>query len=292
MLCGYPDEDIYIFSSVRPKIGKVFSSDGFEERKKELLKSCRHDIIELGKEEAREILEKAKLDHAHIIEELQSLPPAQYRDLLNFSYRYEKKLLEQFTSKHQRKIEYHWRRKNTSSESLPTLVPSKPEKKKKHRLLLKERRKKRDKKRRSMKRKSRAADIKKIVEEIKNNNLVHNFSSQDIPDEAYLYLSLGSTFAPVKDVKRHDHDYDAKLFGRKLAWAAYHHSKNTSPAVTEEVATPTVVAEATTNRWSYPEDLKPTGTSWPPEADKRLDSLLQHLNQTIERTQRERGRLT
>ena len=119
----------------------------------------------------------------------------------------------------------------------------------------------------------------------------NNFSSQDIPDEAYLCMSLGSTFAPVKNVKRHDHVYDAKLFGRKLAWAAYHHSKNTSPAVTEEVATPTVVAEATTNRWSYPEDLKPTGTSWPPEADKRLDSLLQHLNQTIERTQRERGSL-
>ena len=105
MLCDYPDEDI--FSSVRPKIGKVFPNDGFEERKKELLKVCRQNIIELGKEEALEMLERVKLDHSRIVEELQSLPPAQYRDLLNFSYRYEKKLLEQFTRKHQRKIEYH-----------------------------------------------------------------------------------------------------------------------------------------------------------------------------------------
>ena len=118
LLCDYPDEDI--FSSVRPKIGKVFSTDGFEERKKELLKSCRHNIIELGKEEALEISERAKLNHSRIVGELQSLPPAQYRDLLNFSYRYEKKLLEQFTSKHQRKIEYHWRKKNIPGEPPPT----------------------------------------------------------------------------------------------------------------------------------------------------------------------------
>ena len=120
LLCDYPDEDI--FSSVRPKIGKVFSTDGFEERKKELLKSCRHNIIELGKEEALEILERAKLDHSRIVGELQSLPPAQYRDLLNFSYRYEKKLLEQFTSKHQRKIEYHWRKKNIPGEVVNPLL--------------------------------------------------------------------------------------------------------------------------------------------------------------------------
>ena len=40
---------------------------------------------------------------------------------------------------------------------------------------------------------------------IKNNNLVHNFSTQAIPDEAYVQLALGGTFAPVKDVRRHDH---------------------------------------------------------------------------------------
>ena len=115
--------------------------------------------------------------------------------------------------------------------------------------------------------------------------MVHNFSSQDIPDEAYLYLALKSTFAPVKDVKRHDHVYDAKLFGRKLAWAAYHHTKNTSPAVPEESATSTDVAEALTNRRGNPQDLKPTGISWPPESVETVDSLLEDL-------ERKRGRLT
>jgi hypothetical protein len=51
-----------------------------------------------------------------------------------------------------------------------------------------------------------------------------------------------------------------------------------------------IVAEPSTNRWSYPEDIKSTGTSWPPESDKRVDSLLEDLNQTIERAPKRKGK--
>jgi hypothetical protein len=89
LLCDHLDQDI--FSSVRPRIGKVFSLDTLEDRKKEFLKDCRHNIIFLGKEEALELLETAKANHATLVEEHQALPPVQYRELLNCSFRHEKK---------------------------------------------------------------------------------------------------------------------------------------------------------------------------------------------------------
>jgi hypothetical protein len=59
------------------------------------------------------------------------------------------------------------------------------------------------------------------VEEIKKSNQVINLSSVDVPDDVYLYLSLGSTFVPHKKPSQHDLVYDTKMFTRKLAWQAY-----------------------------------------------------------------------
>ena len=99
----------------------------------------------------------------------------------------------------------------------------KPEKKSKHRESLKERRRKRDKLRREKKCNEKVAKLNTTIKEIKKSNLVRNVSSHEIPGEAYLYLALGSTFAPVHHVKKHDHVYDGKIITRKLAWSAYHH---------------------------------------------------------------------
>ena len=133
---------------------------------------------------------------------------------------------------------------------MPTpLVSPKPEKKKKNHVLLKKRRKKRDKERRQKRKNQKEDDIKKKVQEIKSKNLVHNFSSQDIPDDAYLYLALGNTFAIVKDVKRHDHVFDGKLFGRKITWAAYHHKKSSEPEPNGEIKGP--FHHKSAQRWEY-----------------------------------------
>ena len=89
-------------------------------------------------------------------------------------------------------------------------------------------------------------------------------------DEAYLYLGLGSTFAPVKDVTRHDHVFDSKLFGRKLAWAAFHH-KQQPQASTDQGEDPTQEDEQN-HRWSYPKTLAMAPTA--------LQDRLGHPNQT------------
>ena len=60
------------------------------------------------------------------------------------------------------------------------------------------------------------------IQSIKESNLVKNFSEEVVPDEAYLYLALGSTFCPVADKNLHDYVFDAKDFCRKLAWSVYH----------------------------------------------------------------------
>ena len=166
---------------------------------------------------------------------------------------------------------------------MPTpLVSPKPEKKKKNHILLKKRRKRRDRERRQKRKNQKEDDIKKKVQEIKSKNLVHNFSSQDIPDDAYLYLALGNTFAIVKDVKRHDHVFDGKLFGRKIAWAAYHHKKSSEPEPNGEDVSPSETTETLAHRWDYPDELSPSGSSWPPETDKRVENLLEELKRTIE----------
>ena len=36
------------------------------------------------------------------------------------------------------------------------------------------------------------------------------------------------------------------------------------------------------HRWDYPDELSPSGSSWPPETDKRVENLLEELKRTIE----------
>ena len=67
--------------------------------------------------------------------------------------------------------------------------------------------------------------VQEEIQKIKDSNLVKNFSSEEIPDEAYLYLSLGSTFSSTVPPKKHDYVFDAKEFCRKLAWSSYHEEK-------------------------------------------------------------------
>ena len=78
------------------------------------------------------------------------------------------------------------------------------------------------KKRRERKQKAKKEKIVIEINKIKESNLVRNFSSIEIPDSAYLYLALGSGFVPAKTAEKHDYIFDAKEFGKKLAWKVYH----------------------------------------------------------------------
>ena len=61
---------------------------------------------------------------------------------------------------------------------------------------------------------------KSRLEKIKANNQVINFSSLDIPDTAYFFLSKGLNFVPSYLGDKIDLKYDALEFIRKLTWKA------------------------------------------------------------------------
>ena len=219
-----------IFTSIRPKIGKKFNQDCNEREKIGYLEECRLKLVELAVSEARVNLTSARNNHKQLCEDLQCLQPGQYKEMLNYSYQLEKNLLNKFTKKHQVKVTRYKEMNNVTDSHLPTM---KPEKKTKNRILTKTRRKKRDKKRRLETKEIKKKKSDDLVKEIKDNNLVHNFSKEEIPDAAYIFLALGSNFVPTRNIKSHDHVFDTKLFSRKLAWAAHHHRRRTEGSIEE-----------------------------------------------------------
>ena len=85
--------------------------------------------------------------------------------------------------------------------------------------------KKYKKQKRVRKQQERRTKIEVEIQNIKKSNLVKNFSNEEVPDEAYLYLALGSTFCPTSKPRKHDYLYDAKEFCRKLAWSTYYENR-------------------------------------------------------------------
>ena len=62
--------------------------------------------------------------------------------------------------------------------------------------------------RRGKKTRLREEREEEILREVKDGKLVYNLSSVVIPDCAYLFLSLGSSFVPSKIRSKHDDVYD------------------------------------------------------------------------------------
>ena len=59
------------------------------------------------------------------------------------------------------------------------------------------------------------------MKEIKEKNIVVNFSSMEIPNTVYLYLAKGLNYIPVYKGDKSNLKYDAMEFVRKLAWKHY-----------------------------------------------------------------------
>ena len=67
----------------------------------------------------------------------------------------------------------------------------------------------------------KAERIKKIVDKIKDENIVVNLSNQDIPDAVYIFLQKGLGFVPSHKMDIQDFKYDTIEFIRKLEWRAF-----------------------------------------------------------------------
>ena len=141
---------------------------------------------------------------------------------------------------------------------------------------LQNKRKNRRKKDKKRMKKERA--LSNRIESIKDSNLVHNFSSMDVPDEAYLFLSLGSSFIPAAMSKKHDDVYDTKLFARKLRWRAFFEEKkgrlDQEPELVEETGN-------VTNAIVAPQRLKPKGSSQPLYQNRRLEDIIGVMSERV-----------
>ena len=113
-------------------------------------------------------------------------------------------------------------------------------------------------------------DYKVIREVVSKKKAIKTFKERDepykvnlaeeIPDEAYLYLSLGSTFSSTVNPKKHDYVFDTKEFCRKLAWSAYHENQKKEGENKGEVDLAKLFEsdedEEQKQSWKFPQKLK------------------------------------
>ena len=283
--CGM---DADLFSSLRVHVGKVYTENLLEEKKSVILKTCQKELLELSRREALANFQcdRENVKHFFEREDVQALSYENYKLLTNICYSHEASLISKLSQKHEQKI--------ARFESVLCEDPSprnviKPEKRVKHRSKKKVWRRKRQRRKRietSMEKKQKQ---KLLLEKIKSSNLVLNFSSQEITDEMYFYLALGSTFVPSKVYDKHDFVYDAKAFCRKLAWSFYHsesdaHYTNNNMARSNatDVMNSSENKETRISGWKPPAKLRIKGQSFPQLNSKLCDQVMKKIMSDIE----------
>ena len=121
--------------------------------------------------------------------------------------------------------------------------------------------------------------------------MVKNFSKEEVPDEVYLYLALGSNFCPTSRPEKHDFIFDGKEFCRKLAWSAYFENQrreretaianltddeaNLNASNSEEEDTGLLYG------WGLPQKLKTKSRSLPEFNDNLLTSVTEKIKDGI-----------
>ena len=275
-----------LFSSLRVRVGKVYTENDLEEKKSMILKACQNDLLELSRKEAVANLQcdRENVKHFFNSTSVQALSYENYKHLTNICYSHERLVISKLSQKHERKM--------ARFESFVCKSPApksviKPDKKLKHRSKKREWRRKKQKRKR--KKSSAEKKLKQMIklERIKSSNLVLNFSNQEIPDEMYFYLALGSTFVPSKVYDKHDFVFDAKTFCRKLAWAFYH-SEGCAPYACnntsrhDQPAVMNVGEDSLISCWKPSAKLKIKGKSFPQVNSKFCDQVMKKIVSDVE----------
>ena len=277
-------KNLDIFTSVRPKIGKTYKNPHLEEQAKYNLEKCRLSILDLSIKEAEENLLKARREFRQLFLSSQGKEPNTYLKMSNFAYNEEKRHILRLRQKHEQKIKNHIRKVSPDNETHnmeESHVMLKPEKRIKHRVLMRLKNKRHNKAIREKKKKNTAESLKDKIKQIKSSNQVVNFTTVEVPDAAYLYLSLGSTFVPYKKVNKHDLLYDTKQFINKLAWSAYFHEN--FPEAEVPTTTPTRSPNSTETHTplidlkEVRKKLKPPSRNSPPSTNKLFELVKQKL---------------
>ena len=213
--------DVYMFGSLRPKIGKRFQDEALEKLKCALLNECRAGILPISIEEVDKDIthNHSKLEDLFGNMAASDISQQEYMQTSNKIQRKEVKISNKIRTDHERKINHFVKKLNVDSRTSQTHV--KPEKKIKHPDLKRTRKIERHRTRNQQKRDNKREQVSTQIQSIKESNLVHNFSSLKVPDSAYMFLALGSSFVPSKCGSKHDDIYDIKMFARKLRWTSF-----------------------------------------------------------------------
>ena len=285
LTCGM---DTDLFSSLRVHVGKFYAENDLEEKKSVILKKCQKDLLELSRLEAVANLKRDRENLRTFFErgDVQALSFDNYNHLVNICHSHESSLIAKISKKHERKINFFGR--NVCVDDSPECI-IKPEKKIKHKYKRRLWRRERQKKKREILSAVRKKKLKEELERIKCSNLVMNFSSQEIPDEMYFYLALGSTFVPSKVHDKHDFVFDAKGFCRKLAWQFYFsdtytqdNDNNTPLSDPPDAIENDDVQESRIDSWKTPAKLKIKGRSYPETNSKFCDKVMKKILSDVE----------
>ena len=286
------DVDINLFSSLRLHVGKLFKERNLEERKGELLRTCQKELFALSRLEAESNLkcDRENLRRFFEREDVQALDFESYKILTNICHSHESALISRISKDHERKIRFFDQRLVAASSSV-IRSNVKPEKKFKHRSKMKMWRREKQKKKRERVALQKKEKLQIKLDRIKSSNLVQNFSSEEIPDEVYFYLALGSGFVPTKIHDKHDFIFDTKLFCRKLAWSLFYHEQYAAEA--NDVNDPQAASSNSSNYqntssnseivgWGTPTRLKIKGKSFPELNNKLFDKVMKKILSDID----------
>ena len=280
--CGKLD----IFTSIRPRVGKTFDEANLQNELNKVIEEARLKIVDLGKrEKGLEIKEvRGKLNKMY--EEIQELPASDFRNLHEKARKAEERLQCTISKTHERKVNVFVSR-NTEYSSTDFSTPSvESEPYRRHRRSQRYIKRRYNKRKKIRKKRKKHLDIEKEIQNIKESNLVKNFSTEDIPDEVYLYLALGSQFCPISSPRMHDYIYDTKAFCRKLAWSAYHESRKKEADDKDESFD---ILESSENEegedpefsWGCPRKLKIKSRQLPDYNDNLLSHVTEKLKNGI-----------
>ena len=177
--------------------------------------------------EKNELIVNAQVELCRIQANMQQLPLSEYKRLKKKADKVERSVIANLEKSIERKVDVFKRSRKVPNSSFDMLSPKLniTSKRRKHRRTQREVRLAYDKRRRFRKKEQKKLLVLEEIKKIKESNLVKNFSNEEIPDSAYLFLALGSTFCTKQLPKLHDYVFDAKEFCRKLAWCAFHEDK-------------------------------------------------------------------
>ena len=219
----------------------------------------------------------------------QALPYNDYKELSANVHRADEEFAQRLTRDIERKIKVYKKKcekENATSQACTPAITIVPCRKRAHKKSKRMAKREYDKRKRHRKQEKKKISVKKEVEDIKNSNLVRNFSEEDVPDEAYLYLALGSTFCPKKPQNMHDFVFDTKEFCRKLAWRTYFQDQRKQAEDSSEdefpqsptPGSPQFEVSESIDGWTSAPKLKVKSRKNPDYNDRLLNNITEKLN--------------